>query len=259
MAKDDDRSPNIEAPAEGPIYGRRAVEVLLKSEAGADTLLLAEGLDEKTAGYYTALARGAGAVVKRSKAEKLTALCGTQNHGGIAAFAAQVEYRSLDELLAAAKERGEPPFLLLADGVEDPHNLGALLRTALLCGVHGAVIPKRGAAAVTPVAVKASAGAAALLPVARVANLGEAVRTLKKQNVFVYAAGAAGTPLEKCDLSGPLALVVGAEGKGVSPLLRKLCDGEVSLAMMDAPGVDSFNVSVAGGILMYDIFRQRRR
>lgn len=247
-----------EQPGTGPVYGRRAVEVLLKSGRGVDTLLLAEGLDEKSAGYFTALAKQAGAVVKRSRAEKLAQLCNTQNHGGVAAFAAEVEYQGLDDLLDAAAAKGEAPFLLLADGVEDPHNLGALIRTALLCGVHGVVIPKRGAAAVTPVAVKASAGAAALLPVARVANMGEAVRSLKAKNVFVYAAGAAGQPLDTCDLSGPVALVMGAEGRGVSPLVRKLCDGEVSLPMKAAPGVDSFNVSVAGGILMYDIFRRRR-
>lgn len=244
--------------AQGPVYGRRAVEVLLKSGRAVDTLLLAEGLDAKAAGYLSALAKQAGAVVKRSRAEKLAALCGTESHGGVAAFAAEVEYRSLDELLAAAAERGEAPFLLLADGVEDPHNLGALMRTALLCGVHGVVIPRRGAAAVTPAAIKASAGAAALLPVARVANIGEAVRTLKSKNVFVYCAGAQGVPLGRCNLSGPVALVMGAEGKGVSALVRKLCDGEVSLPMVSAPGVDSFNVSVAGGILMYDIYRKRQ-
>lgn len=249
---------NEEQKAAGPVYGRRAVEVLLKSGRGVDTLLLAEGLDAKTAGYLSALAKQAGAVVKRSRAEKLAALCGSESHGGVAAFAAEVEYRSLDELLDVAAQKGEAPFLLLADGVEDPHNLGALLRTALLCGVHGVVIPKRGAAAVTPVAMKASAGAAVLLPVARVANIGEAVRVLKAKNIFVYCAGAQGTPLERCDLSGPVALVLGAEGRGVSPLVRKLCDGEISLPMEEAPGIDSFNVSVAGGILMYDIYRKRR-
>ena len=242
-----------------PVYGRHAVAELLAANAPVDTVLLAEGLSEKEVGYFTALAKQAGAVVKRTRREKLDALCGGGRHGGVAAFAGEIEYRDLQDLLEAAAEKGEPPFLLLLDGIEDPHNLGALLRTALLCGAHGVVIPKRGSAMVTPVAMKASAGAAALLPVARVANLGEAVRQLKKANVFVYCADMDGQPLPKTDLSGPVALVLGSEGRGVAPLLRKLCDGAVSLPMAPAGGVDSFNVSVAGGIVMYEIFRTRKQ
>ncbi len=259
MAPDDTHAgaPETEETRPDLTYGRRAVEVLLKSGAAVDTLLLAENLDAKSAGYFTALAKQAGAVVKRSRAEKLAALCGSQAHGGVAAFSATLEYQTLDALLENARNKGEAPFLLIADGVEDPHNLGALLRTALLCGAHGAVIPQRGAAAVTPAAMKASAGAAALLPVARVVNIGEAVRRLKAAGVFVYCAGMQGAPLHHTDLSGPVALVVGAEGRGVSPLVRKLCDGEVSLPMQAAAGIDSFNVSVAGGILMYHIYRTR--
>lgn len=240
-----------------PTYGRRAVEELLKNGGGVDSVLLADSLDEKSVGYFTALARQCGAVIKRTRTEKLNTLCGGGVHQGVAAFVAQIGYCGLDDLLAAAREKGELPFLLLADGIEDPHNLGALLRTALLCGAHGAVIPKRGAAPITPVVLKASAGAAALLPVARVANLGEAIRTLKKRNVFVYCAGMDGVPLGQSNLSGSVALVMGKEGTGVSPLVRKLCDGEVSLPMAPAGGVDSFNVSVAGGIIMYDIYRNR--
>ena len=138
-------------------------------------------------------------------------------------------------------------------------NLGAIIRSALLCGAHGVVIPKRGGAAVTPTVLKSSAGAAARLPVARVANIGESIRRLKEQGVFVYCADMDGQPLEKADLTGPVALVMGSEGKGVSPLVRKLCDGAVSLAMAGrGTGVDSFNVSVAAGIILYEIARQRR-
>ncbi len=240
-----------------PVYGRRAAAELLKSGTPVDTVLLAGNLDDKTAGYYTALAKAAGAVVKRTEPGRLDALCGAGRHQGVAVFAANITYASLDDLLAAAAEKGEKPFLLLADGVTDPQNLGALLRTALLCGAHGAVIEKRGAVAVTPVVMKASAGAAALLPVARVANLGEAVRRLKSKNVFVYAADMAGAPFAKTDLTGAVALVVGSESGGVSPLVKKLCDGVVSIPIQTAGGVDSLNVSVAGGILMYDIYRRR--
>lgn len=239
------------------MFGRNAVAELLKSGTAADTVLLADSLDDKTVRYFTALAKQAGAVVKRTRTDKLDTLC-EGRHQGVAAFAAQVPYHELDELLEFAAQRGEDPFILIADSIEDPHNLGALMRSALLCGAHGIVIPRRGATAVTPVVMKASAGAAARLPVARVANIGEAVRRLKKANLFVWCADMGGTPLEKQDLSGPLALVLGAEGRGVSPLVKKLCDGAVSLGMAPAGGVDSFNVSVAGGILMYETFRRRQ-
>lgn len=243
------------------VYGKNAVVELLNSDAAVDTVLIADTIDSKTQSYFIALAKNVGSVVKTTRMEKLNNLCGEGRHQGVAAFVAQIEYFSLEEIMQQAEEKqAGAPFLLIADGVEDPHNLGALMRTAFLCGAHGIVIPKRGAAAVTPVVLKASAGAAALLPVARVANIGEAIRKLKKQNVFVYCADMDGYPAYKQNLTGPIALVVGAEGKGVSPLVKKLCDGSVSLPMATSgqSGVDSFNVSVAGGIILYEIFRQRQ-
>lgn len=245
-----------ETQARQAVFGKNPVVELLKSGAPVDTVLLAEQLDEGSARYYTALAKEAGAVVKRAKTEKLDFLSNKGRHQGVVAFASDIRYCELDDLLTVARDKGEAPFLLLCDGVEDPHNLGALLRSALLCGAHGAVIPKRGSASVTPVAIKASAGAAALLPVARVANLGEAIRRLKKENVFVWCADMDGTPLDKQDLTPPVALVMGSEGRGVSPLIKKLCDGAVALPMAARGGVDSFNVSVAGGIIMYEIHRR---
>ena len=241
------------------VYGKNPVTELLKSGAGVDTVLLSEGLPDAVASYYTALAKQAGAVVKRVHPNKLRLSCGTDSHQGVAAYASSISYVGLDDLLAIARDKGEPPFLVLADGVEDPHNLGAIIRSALLCGAHGVVIPKRGGAAVTPTVLKSSAGAAARLPVARVSNIGESIRRLKEQGVFVYCADMDGQPLEKADLTGAVALVMGSEGKGVSPLVRKLCDGAVSLAMAGrGTGVDSFNVSVAAGIILYEIARQRR-
>ena len=163
-----------------------------------------------------------------------------------------------ENLLAAAKEKGEPPFLVLSDGIEDPHNLGAVMRSALLCGAHGIVIPKRGGASVTPTVIKSSAGAAERLPVARVANIGETIRRLKEQGVFVYCADMDGVSLRRNNLTGPIALVLGSEGSGVSQLVKKLCDGVVSLDMAArGTGVDSFNVSVAAGIILYEIQSQR--
>ena len=241
------------------VYGKNPVAELLKSGAGVDTVLISEGLPPQVAAYYTALAKQAGAVAKRVNAAKLRLTCGTDSHQGVAAWASEIRYAGLEELLAAAEERGEAPFLVLADGLEDPHNLGAVIRSALLCGAHGVVIPKRGGAAVTPTVLKSSAGAAARLPVARVANIGEAVRKLKEQGVFVYCAEMEGEPLETSNLTGPIALVMGSEGRGVSPLVKRLCDGAVSLSMAGrGTGVDSFNVSVAAGIILYEIARQRR-
>ena len=244
----------------GLVYGRNAVAEVLKSRRAADVVYIQEGMPEKQAAYFAALAREAGAVVKRVHAAKLAAMCGAETHQGVAVRAAQIEYASLDALLDVARAAGEDPLLVLCDGVEDPHNLGPMVRTALLCGAHGVVIPKRGGVSVTPTVMKSSAGAAARLPIARVANIGEAIRRLKKENVFVYCADLDGRPAHEERLDGPLALVVGGEGAGVSPLVRKLCDGAVSLSMAArGTGVDSFNVSVAAGILLYEIMRQRAR
>lgn len=240
------------------VYGKNAVTELLKSGAGVDTVFVADNINAATQKYYEALAKEAGAVVKRVHAAKLRNICKTENHQGVACYAASVDYASLEDILAAAKKRGEAPFVVLADGVEDPHNLGAIIRSAFLCGAHGIVIPKRGGAAVTPVVHKASAGASMSLPIARVANIGQAVRVLKQNNIFVYCADMGGYPLYKNNLTGAIALVVGSEGKGVSPLVKSLCDGVVSIPMAAADtAVDSFNVSVASGIIMYEIVRQR--
>ena len=243
---------------ESLVYGKNPVTELLKSGSGVDTVLLAEGMAPAVAAYYTAMAKEAGATVKRVHPNKLRLMTGTESHQGVAAFASEIEYATVEDLLAAAKEKGEPPFLVLSDGIEDPHNLGAVMRSALLCGAHGVVIPRRGGVPVTPTVLKSSAGAAARLPVARVANIGEAVRRLKAQNVFVYCADMDGRPAFQQNLTGPIALVAGSEGSGVSPLVKSLCDGVLSLPMAGGgTGVDSFNVSVATGIILYEIMRQR--
>ncbi|MEG0339097.1 MAG: 23S rRNA (guanosine(2251)-2'-O)-methyltransferase RlmB [Oscillospiraceae bacterium] len=241
-------------------YGKNAVTELLKSGSGVDTVFVQDSMNEAMAGYYTALAKEAGAVVKRVHTQKLNNICGNDNHQGVAAYASSIEYLSLEELMAKSKERAEAPFYVLCDGIEDPHNLGAIMRSALLCGAHGVVIPKRGGVSVTPVVMKASAGAAVRLPVARVANIGEAVRRLKAANVFVYCADMDGESLERTNLTGAIALVVGNEGSGVSHLVKTLCDGSVSLAMANThSGIDSYNVSVASGIVLYEIMRQRTK
>ena len=230
-------------PSERLVYGKNPVAELLKSGAGVDTVLLAEGMAPAVASYYTALAKEAGATVKRVHPNKLRQLSGTDSHQGVAAFASEIAYAEVDDLLAAARARGEAPFLVISDGIEDPHNLGAVMRSALLCGAHGVIIPKRGGASVTPTVIKASAGAAERLPVARVVNIGETIRRLKEQGVFVYCADMDGVSLRKNNLTGPIALVLGSEGSGVSAA--------------PGTGVDSFNVSVAAGIILYEIQAQR--
>ena len=239
------RAPEEQTRNESLVYGKNPVTELLKSGSGVDTVLISESMAPAVAAYYTALAKEAGAAVKRVNPNKLRLMTGTESHQGVAAF-------------AAAKAKGEPPFLVLSDGIEDPHNLGAVMRSALLCGAHGIVIPKRGGASVTPTVIKSSAGAAERLPVARVANIGETIRRLKEQGVFVYCADMDGVPLRKNNLTGPIALVLGSEGSGVSQLVKKLCDGVVRLDMAaQGTGVDSYNVSVAAGIILYEIQSQR--
>ena len=221
------------------VWGKNAVTELLKSGGAVDTVYLTDTMPQAVAGYYTALAKESGAVVKRVPGNKLQKMCGTPDPQGVAARAAEVEYAALDDLFRAAEARGEQPFLVLCDGVEDPHNLGAIVRSAYLCGAHGVVIPKRGGVGVTGTVMKASAGAAARLPIARVSNPAQA--------------------MAKTDLSGPVALVLGSEGAGPGALTRKLCDAAVTLEMApgQATGVDSYNVSVAAGILCYDVMRRR--
>ena len=242
------RAPEEQTRNESLVYGKNPVTELLKSGSGVDTVLISESMAPAVAAYYTALAKEAGAAVKRVNPNKLRLMTGTESHQGVAAFASEI----------AAKAKGEPPFLVLSDGIEDPHNLGAVMRSALLCGAHGIVIPKRGGASVTPTVIKSSAGAAERLPVARVANIGETIRRLKEQGVFVYCADMDGVPLRKNNLTGPIALVLGSEGSGVSQLVKKLCDGVVRLDMAaQGTGVDSYNVSVAAGIILYEIQSQR--
>ncbi len=240
-------------------YGKNPVIRLLKSGKGVDTVYISQSLSPSVMNYYIALAKERGAVVKRVNPAKLKNLTGSENNQGIAAFASSIEYFSLNQILDRAKERDEDPFVVLCDGIEDPHNLGAIIRSALLLGAHGIVIPRRGGAQITPTVHKTSSGAALLLPVARVANIGETVRELKKAGVFVYCLEMSESDKDKTDLTGPVALVVGNEGSGVTPLVKKLCDGQFSIPMPGKSGtVESLNASVAAGIAMYEVSAQRR-
>ena len=242
-------------PQEDIIAGRNAVAEALRAGRAIDSVLLAKG---DRAGSISALAaqcRRKGLLVKEVDSRKLDALCGP-NHQGIAALAACKETVTLDELFAAAEAKGEPPFCVVCDELEDPHNLGAILRTAETAGVHGVVIPKRRSAGLTSAVYKASAGAVEYVPVARVSNITDALREMKKRGVWVYGLDMDGETWCSVDMKGAAAVVVGSEGRGISRLVKEQCDFIVSLPMRGH--ITSLNASVACGIVLYEAARQRQ-
>lgn len=234
------------------IYGRNAVTETLSSGREIDTLYIQKGA---SIGKIVSLAKQRGVVVKEVGDERLTAICGTSKHGGVAAELAAASYSTVEDILAAAQERGKPPFIIIADEIEDPHNLGAIIRTAEAAGADGLIIPKRRSASLNATVFKTSAGAAAWLKVARVPNLVDAIKRLKEQGVWVYGMEADGTPYDKADLSGAVALVIGSEGYGLGRLVRENCDMILSLPMNGK--VNSLNASVSAGILMYEVVKHR--
>jgi len=237
------------------VTGRSAVAEALKSGRAADTLFVAEGEIRGNLGALIALAKARGVVIKDAKREKLTQLCGSGNHQGVVLLAAAHAYAELEDIFARAQERGEPLFAVLCDEIEDPHNLGAVLRTAEAAGAHGVVIPRRRSAPLSQTVAKVSAGAVEYIPVARVPNLCAAIDTLKARGVWVYGADMAGELYHTQKLAGPVALVIGSEGKGLGRLVRERCDALLSLPMKGR--MTSLNASVAAGILLYEIAKQR--
>lgn len=236
------------------IYGRNAVTEALLSGRAVDTVYVLK--TAKGMGKIISLAKESGAVVKDVSEEKLDMLAPGGKHGGVAAKAAAAEYSTVEDILLTAKEKSEPPFIIIADEIQDPHNLGAIIRTAEAAGAHGVIIPKRRSAGLTATVLKTSAGAASWIKVARVSNLVDTINFLKKQGVWVYGAEADGEPFHKADLSGAAALVIGSEGFGLGRLVRESCDMILSIDMYGK--VNSLNASVSGGILMYEIVRHRR-
>ena len=197
------------------------------------------------------MAKEKGAVVKEVDSKKLDFMCGGANHQGVAAYVAAHEYSSIDEIFAYAEEKGEAPFIVVCDEIEDPHNLGAIIRTAECAGVHGVIIPKRRSASLNFTVGKTSAGALEYMRVARVSNLASTIDELKEKGCWVYGADMDGTDYKKTDFSGAVVLVIGSEGKGIGKLIRQKCDAIVSLPMKG--NINSLNASVAAGILMYEV------
>ena len=239
------------------IGGRNAARELLASGRDIDKILVAAGDREGSILSLIAEARGRGIPVIEVDRRKLDTVVGHTRHQGIAVMAAMVEYCEIEDMLRLAEERGEAPFLVIADGIEDPHNLGAIIRTAECCGAHGLILAKRHAAGITPVVAKASAGAITHLPIARVSNLACTVEDLKKRGIWMYAADMGGTSYDALDFSGPCALVLGSEGYGISRIVREKCDFIASIPIYGR--VNSMNVSAAAAVLLCEIARGRHK
>ncbi len=239
------------------IAGRNPVLEALKNGRALESVNVAKGEVKGSLLKIIAMAKDQGIPVKEVSPAKLEALCGGSSHQGVAALASAAKYSDLEDLFARAEEKGEPPFFIIADELEDPHNLGAVIRTAEAAGAHGVIIPKRRCAGLTPVVYKTSAGAVEYLPVARVANLTDTLKELKARGVWIYAADMDGKNWCSVDYTGAVGLVIGSEGKGVGRLIREQCDFLVSLPMKGK--INSLNASVAAGILMYEIARQREQ
>lgn len=225
----------------------------LCSELCVDTVFVQRGATGL--GKIISLAKEGGAVVKEITAEKLNAMA-QGKHGGVAATISVVSYSTLDDILENAKEKNKPPFIIIADEIQDPHNLGAIIRTAEAAGADGVIIPKRRSAGLNSTVFKTSAGAASHVKVARVSNLVASINELKEKGVWVYGAEADGTPFHKAKLDGAVALVIGSEGYGMGRLVRESCDAILSIDMYGK--VNSLNASVSAGILMYEVVKYRR-
>lgn len=245
-----------EAEADGVIEGRNAVIEALRTGTPIDKIYLAKGDTDKTLGHIASRARSAGVVVVEADRHKLDNMSRTHAHQGVIALAAVREYVSVQSLLDAAAQKGEAPLLVVCDEISDPHNLGAILRTAECAGAHGVIIPKRRSAGLTAIVAKTSAGAVSYMPVARVANLASTLEELKKQGVWIFGTAADGTTtLYEADLKGPAVIVIGSEGSGMSRLVAQHCDFLVRIPLRGS--ISSLNASAAASVLLYEAVRQR--
>lgn len=237
------------------IEGRNAVLEAFRSGKTIDKLFVLDGCQDGPIKSITREARKHDTIMNYVTKERLDQLSETKKHQGVIAFAAAYHYAEVEDMLKAAEEKGEQPFLFLLDNIEDPHNLGAIIRTANLAGAHGVIIPKRRAVGLTATVAKASAGAINYTPVAKVTNLTATIKELKDKGLWFVCADMGGTSMYQLDLKGPIGLVIGSEGEGVSKLVRENCDLVASIPMKG--DIDSLNASVAAGVLAYEIVRQR--
>ena len=254
MRDNEQRRP--EAEADGIIEGRNAVIEALRAGASIDKIFIQKGEVDKTLGHIASKARAAGIVVVEADRRKLDGMSRTHAHQGVIALAAVREYVSVDDILADAAAKNEPPLIVVCDEISDPHNLGAIIRTAYCAGAHGVVIPKRRSAGLTSVVAKTSAGAVSHMKVARVPNIPSLLKDLKKQGVWVFGTAVNGTTgLYDADLKGAAAIVIGSEGDGMTRLAAENCDFLVSIPMKG--DLNSLNASASAAILLYEAVRQR--
>ena len=237
------------------IVGRNSVSEALKSGRPINKIMLQEGAKGGSLGELLNLAKAKGIALETVKAEKLDKLAPGMRHQGVAALVAPIAFQTLEAVFAKAAAKNEPPFLLLLDELQDPQNVGALIRTADAAGVHGVLLPKRRSCPLNAVVAKISAGAVEYVPVVQIGNIAQTMDELKEKGCWIVGADMDGTTHYESNLTGPIVLVVGAEGKGLGRLVKQKCDAIVSLPMVG--GVSSLNASAAGAILMYEIVRQR--
>ena len=239
------------------IEGRNAVREALRAGMTVDRLYVQDGLRDGPILDLIRRAKKADAVVDYVTKQRLDRMSMTGHHQGVIAHAAAFEYAQVEDILKRAEERGEEPFLFLLDEIEDPHNLGAIIRTANLCGAHGVILPKRRSAGLTPAAVRASAGAVSYTLVARVNNLARTIEELKMKGIWFVCADMDGEVMYRLNLTGPIGVVIGSEGNGVGRLVKEKCDMTAAIPMKG--DIDSLNASVAAGVLAYEIVRQRMK
>ena len=252
----DERKDQLSAEADGMIEGRNAVIEALRTQTNIDKIYIQRGETDKTLGHIASKARAAGIVVVEADRRKLDGMSRTHAHQGVIALAAVREYVSVEDILADAAAKGEQPLLVVCDEISDPHNLGAIIRTAYCAGAHGVIIPKRRSAGLTSIVAKTSAGAVSHMKVARVPNIPALLKDLKKQGIWVFGTAADGaTGLYQADLKGPAAIVIGSEGDGMTRLVAENCDFLVSIPMKG--DLNSLNASASAAILLYEAVRQR--
>ncbi len=242
-------------PDKDIIFGRNSVSEAIKAERPLDSILVARGERTGSIPKILADAKKADIPVKEVDRKKLDFMCGHGNHQGIVAVGAVKAYSTVDDIFALAEEKGEAPFIIVCDEIEDPHNLGAIIRTAEAAGAHGVIVPKRRSAPLSFAVSKTSAGAVEFMHVARVTNIPQTLEELKERGVWIYCADMDGEAFYNANLKGSVALVIGSEGKGVGRLVKEKCDVVLSMPMKGK--INSLNASVAAGILMYEISKQR--
>ena len=241
---------------ENRIEGRNAVMEAFRAGKVIDKLYIQQGLHDGPIQSILREAKKQDCIINFVSSQRLDEISETKKHQGVIANASAYEYADVDDILKKARDKGEDPFIIILDGIEDPHNLGAIIRTANQAGAHGIIIPKHRAVGLTATVARTSAGALNYTPVAKVTNISKTIEDLKKEGLWFVCADMDGQPMYKCNLTGPIGLVVGNEGSGVSDLVKKNCDFTASIPMKG--DIDSLNASVAAGILMYEIVRQRQ-